>query len=278
MALKPKTETKINVAMRRFICWLKYRAIGPFALTKAELKDLVRSGLVTATTAPKAAVARSYLTTHAQTTNLPAPQTTRNSSIDFLENMFGRYSDKAAQQLTTDLLGRIEAGIMPLVNHRDGGLYDKASAKKQIGQAISDTVKDYKTRWKMIVDTELSRAANHGAMDAILHSNQDKSPDDIVCYKVGPSDSICCRECLRFWFWDDGVTPRVYTMSELVGGGTNIGLKRKDWKPGISPSHPNCRHFILQELKPGYGFQGNKKVYIGKDHDELARQRGIRVK
>jgi hypothetical protein len=283
MALKPKTHAKINRSMQRFVSYLKYRAIGPHALTRAELKELVRSGMITATTAPKATVARSYLMTHAQSTSNPAPKNTRDGAIDFLERMFARYADKAAQQLTSDLVGRIEAGIMPFTNREEGKnvyglLRDKEAAQKHLGQALNDTVTEWRNRWKMICDTELARASNYGAMDAILHSNQNKAPEEILVYKVGPHDGAVCDECRRFWFWDDGVTPRVYLMSELIAGGSNIGKKRRDWKPTIDNTHPNERHFVLQELKPGYGFQGSKKVFISEDYDELGRQRAVKRK
>jgi hypothetical protein len=99
--LKKVTTGKITKAMRRFVAFLKYRAIGAHALTRAELKDLARSGLLTSAMAPKATVARSYLTTHAQTTGTPAPRSTRDGAIDFLENMFARYADKATDSRLT---------------------------------------------------------------------------------------------------------------------------------------------------------------------------------
>ena len=116
MALKKVTTSKITRAMRKFVAYLKYRAIGPHALTRAELKELVRSGMITQSHAPKATVARSYLITHAQSGTIPAPKTSREGAIDFLETMFARYADKSAQQLTADLLGRIEAQVMPFTN------------------------------------------------------------------------------------------------------------------------------------------------------------------
>jgi hypothetical protein len=283
MALKPKTASKITQAMKRFVSWLKYRSVGPHALSRAELKDLVRSGLITSAQAPKAAVARSYLTTHSQSSVVPAPKDVREGAIDFLERMFSRYADKAAEQFTSDLLGRIEAQLMPFTNRQEGAhvydlLRDKDQAQKYLGHALNDTVKEWRNRWKLIVDTELARASNYGAMDAILYNNKENPPEEIVVYKVGPMDGAVCDECKKFWFWNDGITPRVYKMSELIAGGSNIGRKRRDWKPTIDNTHPNERHFILQELKPGWGFSGNKKVYISKSHDEFARQRSGRLK
>lgn len=237
------------------------------------------NGLITASQGPKAAVARSYLTTHAQLTNTPAPKSTRDGAIDFHERMFARYADKAAKQLTADLVGRIEANLMPFVNREEGKhvydlLRDKEATQKYLGEALNDSVKEWRNRWRMIVDTELARAANYGAMDAILHNNKDKAPEEIVVYKTGPMDGAVCNECRKFWFLNDSVTPRVYTMGELMSGGSNIGRKRRDWKPTVDNTHPNERHFILQELRPGMGFVDNKKVFIDKNHNEYDAQRG----
>ena len=80
-----------------------------------------------------------------------------------------------------------------------------------------------------------------------------------------------CDHCKEFWFTEDGITPRVYTMSELMSGGDNIGRKQKDWKAGIGPTHPNERH-LLQELRPGFGFKNGRLEWIGKDYRELDEQ------
>ena len=111
-------------------------------------------------------------------------------------------------------------------------------------------------------------------MDAILHNNKGKSADDITVYKVGPHDGSTCDHCYRFWFLDDRLTPRVYKMSELMANGTNIGKKQKDWKPTVDATHPNERH-LLQELRPGFGFKSGKLEWIGQNHDEYKKQRGV---
>jgi hypothetical protein len=188
--------------------------------------------------------------------------------------------DMPIRQLTADLLGRIEAQLMPFTDRQEGRnvyelLRDKDAAKKYLGHALNDTVHEWRNRWRTIVDTELARASNYGAMDAILHNNPSKNPEEILVYKVGPMDGAVCDECRKFWF-HDGNTPRVYRMSELIAGGSNLGRKRKDWKPTVDNTHPNERHFVLQELKPGYGFMGSKKIYIGEKHDEYLRQRAKR--
>jgi hypothetical protein len=277
MALKSVTLKRINGASSRFVAWLKYHAIGPQALTKKELKDLVMAGMID-TGAPKTAVARSYLQTHQQLTVSPAPKPIRQGSIDFLERQFSRYAEKAGQQFTADILGQIEAQIMPFVDKQEGKhvydmLRDKSKHAKNLRGSLQGKVKDWSGRWKMIVNTELSRATNYGALDAIFTNNKGQDPKEIYCYKVGPNDGATCKYCKKFWFMPDGVTPKVYKLSELITNGTNIGRKQADWKPTVDITHPNGRHTLVQ-LQPGWGFVNGHLQYIEKDHNEHGRQKG----
>lgn len=279
MALKPKTLKKLDVAMRQFVAFLKYRAVGPHALSNKELKDLVRAGLITSSQAPRTAVARAYLKTHEQVVaDEAAPKSTREGAIDFLERQFSRYADKAGEAFTNDIISQIESQIMPFTDRTEGKhiyelIRDKDIHKKYLGHALNESVKNWTQRWRTIVNTELSRASQFGAMDAILHNNKGKAPEEIVVYKIGPHDGATCKYCMKFWFMDDGVTPRVYRMSELIANGTNIGKKVAQWKPTVDNTHPNERHKLV-ELQPGFGFVGGRMMFRSKDHDEYGHQRG----
>lgn len=278
MALKKKTTARVTQAMKRFVAWLKYKSIGPHALTKSELKDLVRAGFITSGQSSKTAIARAYLTTHENMATEVAPKAVRDGAIDFLERMFGRYTEKAGQQFTNDLLNQIESQIMPMLDRTEGKqiydiLKDKDLHSKYLGNVLHDTVSNWHERWKLIVNTELSRATNYGALDAILTNNKTKDPHELVVYKIGPADGSVCDECKRLWFMPDFSTPRLYKLSELVANGSNNGRKRKDWMATIDNTHPNERHMVLTELKPGWGFLGGGLQYIGKDHDEYKKQR-----
>lgn len=280
MALKPKTLKKLDQAMRQFVAFLKYRAVGPHALTTKELKELVRAGLITSSQAPRTAVARAYLKTHQQVADEAAPKATRDGAIDFLERQFSRYADKAGEAFTNDIISQIESQIMPFTDRTEGKhiyelIRDKDIHKKYLAGALRESVKNWAVRWKTIVNTELGRASQFGAMDAILHNNKGTAPSEILVYKVGPHDGATCKHCMKFWFTDDGVTPKVYKMSELIANGTNIGKKVADWKPTIDNTHPNERHKLV-ELQSGFGFVGGRMTFRGKDHDEYKHQRGQR--
>lgn len=279
MALSPKAQRKIRDVVRQYVNYMRYRSVGPHALTKKELTELVRAGWITSKKPTATAVAEAYLKTHQLASNgQPAPQNIRDGAINFLERMFNMYSGKMGQQLQVDLAGTIEGSLASLFNRREGKaiydtLKDKDKYKKNIQQQLKGKIDSYEARWRTIVNTELNRASNWGSMDAILNNNPQKSPKDIFVYKIGPLDGATCDYCKQFWFHNG--SPKVYRLSELMANGSNIGRKQKDWLPTVDSTHPNERH-ILHEIKDGWGFDGLELGYVDRDHSEFHHQRGLK--
>jgi hypothetical protein len=217
-----------------------------------------------------------------QSPKLPPPiiasKTTQRGALDFLDRMMDRYIGKAADQLKTDILSTVEGQLMPIIDRREGGvifeaLQDPKIHSKNLRGLLTDKVEGWEHRWRTIIGTELNRASNWGAMDAILSNNPSKGPEALTVYKQGNKPGHgACKYCTKFWYMEDGITPRVYTMAELAANGSNVGRKAKDWLPTIDSTHPNETH-ILRELKPGFGFVNGSIEYIGIDHDEFGNQR-----
>ena len=87
-----------------------------------------------------------------------------------------------------------------------------------------------------IVDTEGTTARNMGGLDGIVEVNERFGIDDPVVYFVVVKDSLLCSECKRLHLLEDGVTPRVWLLSE-VGHEYH---HRGDPNPKIGGLHPNC--------------------------------------
>lgn len=281
MALSKKAQVRIQKALDRFKAYMKFKAIGPHALTPSELKDLIRNGMIRPNEPIRPTVVETYLATHQQVAQGDvATKSVRDGALDFLERQFERYTGKFADQLKVDVLSTLENNIMPFVDRREGQtvyqvLKDPSTHAKNLRAELQGKIENAEFRWKTIVNTELNRASNMGSMDAILHNNAEKGPEEIHVYKRGNKPGHgACEHCARFWYLEDGITPRVYKMSELMANGSNIGKKRRDWLPTIDATHPNESH-ILMELRPGNGFVNGELEYIGRDHDEYKRQRGL---
>jgi hypothetical protein len=277
----PKARARIERATQRFINFLRYKSVGPHALSKPELKELVRHGLIRPGRPPRNAVQRAYTLTHSKVVDKEmAPQATRDSAVGFLERMFDRYAKKTGEAMSTDILSSIEAELMPFMDRSEGKqvyglLKDPKRLQENLRSSLAGQVDNWSKRWKLIVNTELHRASNLGAADAIIHNNKPdgRGPDDITVFKLGPNDGATCKHCAAFWFMPDGVTPKVYKLGQL--GATNIGKKQYLWQPTVDSTHPNCRH-LLAELRPGYGFIKGRIEYLGRDHDEYTRQHGVK--
>lgn len=139
-----------------------------------------------------------------------------------------------------------------------------------LGGHLADVWKETTNDIKRIIETETTVVRNTGLMDGILRTNAMMGVEDPTVFFIIVRDGNACGECTRLHMLDDGVTPRVWKMSEL-GSGYH---KKGDANPKVGGLHPHCR-CQLGTLMPGFGFNGAGRVsYIAPGHDEYAKQRG----
>ncbi len=133
-----------------------------------------------------------------------------------------------------------------------------------LGGEISNLWGEITTDVKRIVETESTMARNASLMDSITKVNLSAGINDPLVFFVVVRDTTLCKECLRLHVMPDGITPRVWKMSEVGSGYHKVG--------GL---HPNCR-CILVTLLPGYGFDAAGHVdYKSPGYSEYNTQRGV---
>jgi hypothetical protein len=64
-----------------------------------------------------------------------------------------------------------------------------------------------------------------------------KNFDEIRVAKIPRGRGISCKECLKLYLKPGTNEPKVFKLSDIAGN-TNVGLKRKDWKPCLTAVHP----------------------------------------
>jgi hypothetical protein len=111
--------------------------------------------------------------------------------------------------------------------------------RKSIQSIVSDLghkTGEWDRDWKRIVVTEMQNIYNQGRAATI----QEKYGDSALIYKqVFP---LACRHCIKLYLTNGvGSQPKIFTLTELVSNGNNIGKKVDDWKPVIGTTHPHCR-------------------------------------
>jgi hypothetical protein len=124
---------------------------------------------------------------------------------------------------------------------------------------------------KRVVDSEAQRARSTGAFEGVVHTAAKIGIDDPTLFFVIVRDGKCCGECLSLHMLPDGVTPRVWKMSEISKGYHKKGSDI----PSLAGEHPNCR-CSPSICPPNYSFSSaGNLTYKYEGYDEWTRQRGL---
>jgi len=168
----------------------------------------------------------------------------------------------------------------------------EARTKAHIGQTIQSFLKDAATKHietglvtvlegrlatvfgevtrdvRRIVETESSIVRNMSIMDGIVKGNALAGVEDpTVCF-ISVNDAHRCDECRNLHTLSDGVTPRLWKLSQIETGYHKKGSQF----PSMSGLHPHCR-CQPTTIMPGYGFDSNGRVeYKHPGFDAYAEQ------
>lgn len=150
----------------------------------------------------------------------------------------------------------------------DNRLGNTTLSQQQIASELREITNDVRQDWDMVVRTELINSQQQGMASAILDGSSPYSDDkgDTIVFKRPNHDA--CKHCKRLYLQSDGVTPRLFRLSELMAMGDNIGLKVSEWKPTLGVVHPHCQ-CKLQVMPKGATFDNNGQIiYLGKGERE----------
>lgn len=132
----------------------------------------------------------------------------------------------------------------------------------QIISALRATSKDTFRDFYRVAFTEMQNARMHAKLDQVYRQNEGKEEKDIMVYKK-PSPGAC-KHCKSAYLERDGVTPKVFLLSEFRQNITNFGLKTKKWMPTLESLHPYCA-CEMHQLQPGFGFDEDGKLVFKKE-------------
>jgi hypothetical protein len=146
----------------------------------------------------------------------------------------------------------------------------KIDVEEIVGKTLGAVFKDMRVGIKTIVESETTIARNVSSLDAIGRIGALTGTEDPNVFFVVVRDEHRCKgsgSCTSLHLLEDGVTPRVWKLSDIGGQyGTS-----KDKKPTIS-RHCGCRCF-LTHLMPGFGYTATGQVtYIAPGYNEYDKQ------
>lgn len=165
-----------------------------------------------------------------------------------ISNLAERIKYTVSSKLVDTNLNSLDA----IRNVLSGGALTKT--EEEIADELKELTDDWSTRWNMIAHTELWDAKIFGEATAILSGDglQEKTR---VIKRTKPT---ACKHCIKHYLMPNKITPRVFTIEELMNNGDNYGKPVSEWKPTLKTMHPNCM-CELEEVPEGYEFddEGN---------------------
>jgi hypothetical protein len=186
-------------------------------------------------------------------------------TLETLLRISNNYLDAVKTRMQARVVNEVQAFL------RDASLQGvQTDLKTVLGGKLTDIWGDIQNQLHAIADSEASQVKNVSIMEGILRVNAAEGIDDPVVYFVVVRDGDTCDECLRLHLLDNGVTPRVYKLTE-VGHGYH---KKGEDDPKIGGLHPHCR-CTLVTLMPGYGFtKGGMVKFVSRVWNEWDFQHG----
>ncbi len=174
-----------------------------------------------------------------------------------------------AQQSIDNITQRITSNVVTMALQSDLSMWNAVkeiipaalendTPRYKVIQQLREKTGDMQRDWHRVAHTEMWDAKLQGEAEAILNNESPLSKqgaETLVYKKPAPN---ACAKCKQLYLEKDGVTPRVFKLSELIAMGTNYGKKQADWVPTLGVLHPNCM-CVLNVMPPNTKFdsQGN---------------------
>src|SRR5271165_6511781 len=204
--------------------------------------------------------------------NVPKLQQKKNILIGFEQNinlanlfvqaMNNKYLNYIEQDVLKGILGGAYSYIDILKNKtsnniiqqieglaREARISGEKIPKEDLDKIVNKELEKARSGLETIAASESTKARNLGSvMDISRAAAVDGIKDPVVGF-AGINDNKTCEECKRLFLMPDGITPRLWYLSECSAG----YFKRGDSVPSILGLHPHCRH-IPFNVPSDWGF------------------------
>lgn len=178
-----------------------------------------------------------------------------------LESAYG-YIESLKNKTKSDITEQLD-GLA-----REAQLGKRKISKEEVQVILNKEFKRAKSHMAAIAEQEGTKFRNLGSMMDISRISSSLGDSDPTVFFVVVRDNVLCKECRRLHLMPDGVTPRLFKLSELKQG----YHKRGEDSPSAFGLHPHCR-CTLTYLSRGFGFKEGKLKYQEEGFDAYAKQR-----
>ena len=130
---------------------------------------------------------------------------------------------------------------------------DRSKTWRQLASDIGHATKDWSRDMGRLGATEKQFAMQEGQARQIAKGYED--PAEARVAKQPSPDA--CPDCVRLHLTaGQGSAPRIFSLAELHANGTNVGIKRPNWRATVGPVHPWCGCELV-EVPDGWAFDAD---------------------
>lgn len=261
---------KIEDIIRRRFLAITHEMLGERALTDEELSVLKRAGLLRGSV--RSFVGDAY--TLGKIVSHLDKATARGLSFEQIKSMAGKFPttevEKRAIEYSSEHAGQYIRGIsddivkevrttatrasmdaLRAVQAEVSEAVLKRKTTSELRTALRDIIKGKVRDWHRVASTEMNDAIQRGVYQEI-HNNSEDGSDQLVYKRPSPN---ACKHCKRVYLRADGVTPKIFKLSDLEE--TNIGRTSSSWGPTVGSVHPWCQ-CQLSPVPEGFDFVKRK--------------------
>jgi len=135
---------------------------------------------------------------------------------------------------------------------------EHAKTVRQLASEFGNRTGDWSRDFGRIAATEKQQAFQEGFAEQLR--NTEGPPEGTYVAKIPKPDA--CPDCVRLHLTaGQGSRPRVFTLAQLTGNGTNRGVKRASWRAVVGTVHPWCACEIVH-VPAGWGFEGKPPSHV----------------
>lgn len=189
---------------------------------------------------------------------------TQKRALEFSRINTGTKISGLSNSMTTGVVGAVVSsnlsqlqGIQQIVTE---GLAT-TQTRAEVAIKLREFSQDWSRDWNRVAHTEMWNARLNGESMALINNESPLSNDGentLVFKRPAPN---ACNHCKKHYLENDGVTPKIFRLKDLIANGTNYGKKTADWLPVLGVMHPNCM-CTLSVLPKGYEFDSNGQLTL----------------
>ena len=180
----------------------------------------------------------------------------KNRAYTDITNLGNRMKNAVANIVIKNNQTRQQA-VAEVIKKKAISAVELRKSSRQLAADLAEVSQDWEVDWLRIAHYLMHEAYNTGRAQNILKTY---GKDAEVYFDVYEG---ACKECRELYLEDPddpNSQPKVFKLVDVIKNGSNIGVKKQNWKPTISPTHPYCRCTVNYK-NPKFGWDADRKSF-----------------